>query len=196
MKKDHKNYFGFLDALRASGRVNMYGAAPVLQDAYPKLTHQQSAEIVQAWMDSFDEMNSEKCQHPTDSMCSCKDADSEHLIIDEPLKSLEHFLTHLTDSEWELQYDTLDAPGLYRLCIVGTCDRCGGRLCLCIDEAVGITGDDLLTSLYQHLSHLTYSNFREQVVQLFHAPDQTFVREWLDRPENRKTFKDKSETEV
>lgn len=35
-----ENYFAFLDALRESGRINMFGAAPFLRDAFPELRKQ------------------------------------------------------------------------------------------------------------------------------------------------------------
>lgn len=46
-------YFAFLDALRESGAVNMFGAAPVLQEEYPELTARQARDVWIRWAQSF-----------------------------------------------------------------------------------------------------------------------------------------------
>lgn len=43
-------YIMFLDDLRASGRTNMFGAAPYLRDEFG-LTVDESYKILSAWMD-------------------------------------------------------------------------------------------------------------------------------------------------
>lgn len=50
-----KKYFDFLEELRHSGRVNMYGATPYLQKHFPELTKdsQRAREILRAWMDRY-----------------------------------------------------------------------------------------------------------------------------------------------
>lgn len=53
MKRKSKAYFDFLDILRASGRTNMYGATPFLQDEFPELSYQEAVSVLQAWMTSF-----------------------------------------------------------------------------------------------------------------------------------------------
>lgn len=45
----------FLMALRDSGVVNMYGAAPYLQEAF-ELSRKDSHTILAEWMKSFNEM--------------------------------------------------------------------------------------------------------------------------------------------
>lgn len=47
--------FYYLDRLRKSGIVNMFGAAPHLRDFHEELTRDESKAIVVAWIDSFDE---------------------------------------------------------------------------------------------------------------------------------------------
>lgn len=44
--------FEFLDALRSGGSMNMFGAAPVLADAYD-LSRDDARTVLKAWMDSF-----------------------------------------------------------------------------------------------------------------------------------------------
>lgn len=45
--------FTFLDNLRESGKINMFGAAPVVEEAYG-LSRQDAREITTEWMDKFD----------------------------------------------------------------------------------------------------------------------------------------------
>lgn len=50
MKNEH---FKFLDNLRASGKTNMFGAAPYLQAAYHNMTYAEAKTIVAEWMRSY-----------------------------------------------------------------------------------------------------------------------------------------------
>jgi len=50
----------FLDALRDSGAVNMFGTAPHLQGAFPELTRKQAHKVLFHWMDTFSERRGEK----------------------------------------------------------------------------------------------------------------------------------------
>jgi len=45
----------YLDNLREDGIVNMFGARPYLQVAYPELTKKQSGDILSYWMKTFSE---------------------------------------------------------------------------------------------------------------------------------------------
>jgi len=47
---DHLNY---LDELRDSAEVNMYGAVPYLADEYPELTYDQATQVWKYWKQSF-----------------------------------------------------------------------------------------------------------------------------------------------
>ena len=49
-----KEYFNFLDGLRASGTINMFGAPKVLQEAFG-LTKEESFEVFTAWTKQFTE---------------------------------------------------------------------------------------------------------------------------------------------
>lgn len=44
--------FLFLDSLRKSGRINMFGAAPYLAEAFG-LTKSEAREVLRQWMESF-----------------------------------------------------------------------------------------------------------------------------------------------
>ena len=50
-----RKYFDYLDDLRKSGRVNMYGAVPYLLRRFPELLGDagRAAAILKAWMDSY-----------------------------------------------------------------------------------------------------------------------------------------------
>ncbi len=50
-----KKYFDYLDDLRKSGRVNIYGAVPFLLEKFPELfgDAKRAAAILKAWMDSY-----------------------------------------------------------------------------------------------------------------------------------------------
>ena len=45
-------YFEFLNELRESGQINMFGAPRVLQDEFG-LEKREAREIVSAWMEQF-----------------------------------------------------------------------------------------------------------------------------------------------
>lgn len=48
-------YFDYLEELRESGVVNMFGAVPYLQSRFPELSsdRRRAGEILRAWMDSY-----------------------------------------------------------------------------------------------------------------------------------------------
>lgn len=48
-----KEMFTFLDDLRESGQINMFGAPKVLQDAFG-ITKGESFEVFKAWTESFE----------------------------------------------------------------------------------------------------------------------------------------------
>lgn len=49
-----KDMFEFLDSLRESGQINMFGAAPVLVDVF-EINKFEAREVLAAWMKSFEE---------------------------------------------------------------------------------------------------------------------------------------------
>ena len=46
-------YKDFLDELRESSKVNMFGAVPHLQREFPWLTNREAKDILHKWMESF-----------------------------------------------------------------------------------------------------------------------------------------------
>lgn len=49
-----ETYFGFLDNLRESGSINMFGAPEVLRNAFG-LTKQESHDVFLDWTKTFEE---------------------------------------------------------------------------------------------------------------------------------------------
>lgn len=54
-----EQYFDYLDALRESGAINMWGAAPYLQEAFG-LSRQEARVIFLEWMDTFSQRQEQK----------------------------------------------------------------------------------------------------------------------------------------
>ena len=50
--QERKEYAAFLDALRDSGKTNMYGAVSYLKDEYPKLRENDALarQVLRDWM--------------------------------------------------------------------------------------------------------------------------------------------------
>lgn len=44
--------FAFLDIIRESGQINMFGAAPVLEETYG-LSRRDARQVLLEWMDTF-----------------------------------------------------------------------------------------------------------------------------------------------
>jgi hypothetical protein len=49
-----EDIFAFLDNIRESGSINMFGAAPVLQEVFG-LDRREAKDILLEWMDTFAE---------------------------------------------------------------------------------------------------------------------------------------------
>jgi len=49
-----QEYFDYLDALRDSGKTNMFGACPYLQREF-EMTRKEASTVLQAWMKQFKE---------------------------------------------------------------------------------------------------------------------------------------------
>ena len=129
-----------------------------------------------------------KCLEEKKVLCSCEALKSEDIGV-----LLFHVAENMQDTEWEFDYTTLFCPEPRRLCVAGTCRRCGGRLCCSVELDETAYGDDLLAMAYRRLyqydrnaNHCQRPKpFQERFVDMFHKQDRAFIREWLDRPENR-----------
>ena len=104
---------------------------------------------------------------------------------------IDHLLHYFEFLRLELEYTTL-APGTdWRLCQIGQCRRCGGRLCVGTTMAARDTLEDTLSSIYLiagqrwcgHTGECPDGNsrFREMFICLFHEDDRKAVQDWLAR---------------
>ena len=57
IREDWEEYYKTLEGIRRCGVVNMWGAAPVLMECYPDLTHEEAKEILLSWISNYDELN-------------------------------------------------------------------------------------------------------------------------------------------
>lgn len=133
------------------------------------------------------------CPHEADALCTCralKERDKDIIGL------LTHIHENMKDVEWELDYTDLSRPEKRRLCLVGKCRVCGGRLCQELDASGELAGDDFLAAIYRHLyqvhnaggRYMPSREFRARFIRMFLEPDQLFIREWFDRPENQQIF--------
>ena len=57
IREDWEDYYKTLEAIRRTGVVNMFGAAPYLRECFPKLSKDDANEILVNWMRNYDELN-------------------------------------------------------------------------------------------------------------------------------------------
>lgn len=55
--ENKETYFAFLDIIRESGQINMFGAAPVLEETYG-LSRRDARQVLLEWMDTFSQRHS------------------------------------------------------------------------------------------------------------------------------------------
>lgn len=128
------------------------------------------------------------CERAKSDLCSCKPVQSGDI-----LQMAIHLAENITDVDWCLTYQTIKDANSFRLCLIGRCRNCGGRLCVEPKPFGAVTTDDFLAAAYQHLhqfhhnigQHLSHGEFRARFVEMFHDEDRAFVKEWLARPENQ-----------
>lgn len=128
------------------------------------------------------------CERAKSDLCSCKPVQSGDI-----LQMAIHLAENITDVDWCLTYQTMKDANSFRLCLIGRCRNCGGRLCVESKPFGAVTTDDFLAAAYRHLHqfhhnighHLSRGEFRARFVEMFHDEDRAFVKEWLARPENQ-----------
>jgi hypothetical protein len=57
IKPEWTKYYKALEAIRESGIINMWGAAPLLEDLYPELSMEEAKEILCSWISNYDALN-------------------------------------------------------------------------------------------------------------------------------------------
>jgi len=129
------------------------------------------------------------CPHKAEKLCSCRPLSEKGEDI---LALVEHLAVNMTNIHWELEYTDINKVEKRRLCRVGTCRICGGRLCHDMDALDQLAGDDFLATVYRRLyqlhntsrTRMANAEFRRRFAEMFHEQDRPFIQEWLMRPEN------------
>ena len=57
IREDWEDYYKTLEAIRRTGVVNMFGAAPYLRECYPTLSREDANGILCNWMKNYDALN-------------------------------------------------------------------------------------------------------------------------------------------
>lgn len=58
IREDWEDYYKTLEAIRRTGVVNMFGAAPYLRECYPdELTNDQAKDVLINWIENYNELN-------------------------------------------------------------------------------------------------------------------------------------------
>ena len=94
-----------------------------------------------------------------DQLCRCIDWPDEDFDVE-----IDHFIRNFEFLHVELEYASLDAREPVRVCRIGRCRVCGGRMC---------DGTTLPPE----------KTVRELMPTLFHEEDQAFAKQWLSEPE-------------
>lgn len=53
MEQDNRTYYAYLDELRDSGLINMFGAAKFLEREFPELNDGQAVSVLHCWMERY-----------------------------------------------------------------------------------------------------------------------------------------------
>lgn len=130
------------------------------------------------------------CEHPT-ALCQCVDWKEDRLDV-----QIAHFMEQFEFLGFELQYTTLEPEKGRKLCKIGRCCTCGGRLCLGTVLPPDACADDLLAEICRWMyqmwagSHKPLSpgsaSFREMFLSVFHEEDREFAGAWMSKPENQR----------
>ena len=55
--EEYEEYYKTLEAIRRTGVVNMWGAAPYLKECYPDLDYNEAKRILLNWISNYNELN-------------------------------------------------------------------------------------------------------------------------------------------
>ena len=104
---------------------------------------------------------------------------------------VDHLIQNFEFLHLELEYDILVPGADWRLCQIGRCRRCGGRLCIGTRMTARDNLEDTLASIHllagQRWQGHTGKNpdeskdFRELFIRLFHEDDRQAVQDWLSQ---------------
>ena len=130
------------------------------------------------------------CTHSPETLCSCAPVQSGDVA-----QIVFHMAENMEDIRWELDYKSLADLRGHRLCAVGKCRQCGGRLCAGQYPVDAQTPEDFLAAVYRQLDQfhrrldaaLSHPAFCGRFAAMFHEEDRPVVEDWLmQRIENRR----------
>ena len=82
------------------------------------------------------------CRQKFGPLCSCSPVQAR-----DTFQMAIHLAENITDVDWHLSYQSMECVTPYRLCLVGRCRICGGRLCMEQKPFGGNTTDDFLAAV-------------------------------------------------
>ena len=89
------------------------------------------------------------CTHSPETLCSCAPVQSGDVA-----QIVFHMAENMEDIRWELDYKSLGDLSGHRLCAVGKCRQCGGRLCAGQYPVDAQTPEDFLAAVYRQLKSI------------------------------------------
>ena len=57
IKEEWEEYYIFLEALRRTGVVNMFGSGPYMKECFPSLSKEEISEIFFSWASNYNELS-------------------------------------------------------------------------------------------------------------------------------------------
>ncbi len=126
----------------------------------------------------------QECKQQT-PLCRCVDWQSDDLAV-----RINHLIHRFEFLRFEMEYGTLEPEENRRLCKIGQCSICKGRLCIGRPLPDQSTPDGLLTEIYHWMFQMWDAGrerlpdgvncFRDMFLSVFHESDRDFVCEWLN----------------
>lgn len=123
-----------------------------------------------------------------DQLCRCIDWPDEDFDVE-----IDHFIQNFEFLHVELEYASLDAREPVRVCRIGRCRICGGRMCSGSTLPSEKTVRELMPTIFLFAGlafrQFEYSlpagtdSFQALFPTLFHEEDQAFAKQWLSEPE-------------
>ena len=119
-------------------------------------------------------------------LCRCTDWQKES-----EEKRLAHFSQNFVFQRMKLEYESLDQASAIRLCKIGRCRECGGRLCVGTTLHSGLPLDErllviaLLAIQSMKDAQTDSGSIIEGLAAMFHKDDRVIVSAWLSRAENQ-----------
>lgn len=122
------------------------------------------------------------CSRTPEDLCTCMDWQNGDLI-----RTVTHFAENITDINWELDYQNLADVQGHRLCLVGRCKKCGGRLCISQTPKIKVSPEQILSALddsigqaYSALKvNLQPEEYYDKFAEMFHEEDRPVVDKWV-----------------